>query len=173
MLSPLRLLSPEDLATLLIPAFPLMMNPTPCLPRLKFPEDLETLNILAFLNSVSLQTVLLLMVELPVLVLLESVPSVVKLEQQDLTSVKTLAEVISEPVSEVSEADKVVELVSDLAPVSVASEVVAAVSTAPAPVIALKMATRVATSEAATTAASPSGEKFKTCLLLVELSSPD
>merc|ERR1712109_374878 len=99
---PLRPQFQEDLATPLTQDFPLMMNPTLCLPRLKFPEDLETLSILAFLNSVSLQTVLLLMVELPVLVLLKSVPLVDKLELQDLTSVKTLAEVISEPVSEVS-----------------------------------------------------------------------
>ena len=110
-----------------------------------------------------------------------SVPSVVKSEQQDLTSVKKLAEVISVAVSEVSVEDKVAEQASALAAVSVALVVVAKASAAPAQEasaapaqeIASKMATRVATSEEATTAASPSGEKFKTCLLLVELNSPD
>ena len=110
-----------------------------------------------------------------------SVPSVVKSEQQDLTSVKKLAEVISVAVSEVSVVDKVAEQASALAAVSVALVVVAKASAAPAQEasaaptqeIASKMAIRVATSEEATTAASPSGEKFKTCLLLVELNSPD
>ena len=112
---------------------------------------------------------------------LVSVPSVVKLERQDLTSVKALAAVISVAVSEVSVVDKVAELVSALVPVLVALVVVAAASAAPAQEIASKMAIRVATSEEATTAASPSGEKFKTCLfdknqfslLSVELNSPD
>ena len=105
----------------------------------------------------------------------------VKSEQQDLTSVKKLAEVISVAVSEVSVEDKVAEQASALAAVSVALVVVAKASAAPAQEasaapaqeIASKMAIRVATSEEATTAASPSGEKFKTCLLLVELNSPD
>ena len=104
---------------------------------------------------------------------LVSVPSVVKSEQQDLTSVKTLAEVISVAVSEASVVDKVVEQASASAVVLVALVVVAKASAAPAQEIASKMAIRVATSEEATTAASPSGEKFKTCLLLVELNSPD
>ena len=103
------------------------------------------------------------------------------MEQQDLTSVKTLAAVISVAVSEVSVVDKVAEQVSALAAVLVALVVVAAASAAPAQEIASKMAIRVATSEEATTAASPSGEKFKLdcfvkskiCLLLVELNSPD
>ena len=84
-------------------------------------------------------------------------------------------------VSEVSVADKVAEQASALAVVLVALVVVAKASAAPAQEasaaqaqeIASKMAIRVATSEEATTAASPSGEKFKTCLLLVELNSPD
>ena len=111
-------------------------------------------------------------------VLLTAVPVLVQVlasaSEEVLASVQEPAVVISVAVSEVSVTDSVVVAqVSASAAALVVLAEVAEPSAAPAPVTAMAKATTADISEAVTTRASPSGEKIKTCLLLVELKSPD